>query len=106
MCIVEALAAGPEAIARRNGAMAAFATLISDNARTIGTPLEPPPLTAETIVGGIYEVVYTRIVRGDIRQLPELLADLLDPALLPYEGKEAAVSEYQRVKGELAAGTK
>ena len=103
---VPALAAGPEAIARRNGAMAAFATLISDNARTIVTPLEPPPLTAETIVGGIYEVVYTRIVRGDIRQLPELLADLLYPALLPYEGKEAAVSEYQRVKGELAAEAK
>jgi AcrR family transcriptional regulator len=106
MCIVEALAAGPEAISRRNGAMTAFAALISDNARSIGTPLEPQPLTAETIVGGIYEVVYTRIVRGDIRQLPELLADLLYPALLPYEGKEAAVSEYRRVKGELAAGAK
>jgi AcrR family transcriptional regulator len=106
MCIVEALAAGPEAIARRNGAMTAFATLISENAREIGTPLEPQPLTAETIVGGIYEVVYTRIVRGDIRQLPELLADLLYPALLPYEGRDAAVAEYKRVKGELARSSK
>jgi AcrR family transcriptional regulator len=106
MCIVEALAAGPDAIARRNGAMGAFATLISENAREIGTPLDPPPLTAETIVGGIYEVVYTRIVRGDIRQLPDLLADLLYPALLPYEGKDAAVAEYRRVKGELAGSTK
>jgi AcrR family transcriptional regulator len=106
MCIVEALAAGPEAIARRNGAMAAFAALISDNAQEIGTPLDPPPLTAETIVGGIYEVVYTRIVRGDIRQLPELLADLLYPALLPYEGKDTAVAEYRRVKGELAGSAK
>jgi hypothetical protein len=51
-------------------------------------------------------VVYTRIVRGDIRQLPELLADLLYPALLPYEGKDTAVSEYRRVKGELAGSTK
>ena len=106
MCIVEALAAGPEAIARRNGAMAAFATLIADNARAIGTRLEPQALTAYTIVGGIYEVVYTRIVRGDIRQLPELLADLLYPALLPYEGRDAALSEYKRVKGELAASAK
>ena len=97
---------GPEAIARRNGAMTAFATLISENAHEIGTPLEPPPLTAETIVGGIYEVVYTRIVRGDIRQLPELLADLLYPALLPFEGKETAVAEYKRVKGELTGSTK
>jgi AcrR family transcriptional regulator len=106
MCIVEALAAGPDAIARRNGAMAAFATLISDNARELGTPVEPQPLTAETIVGGIYEVVYTRIVRGDIRQLPELLPDLLYPALLPYEGKEAAISEYKRVKEALASTMK
>jgi AcrR family transcriptional regulator len=106
MCIVEALAAGPDAIARRNGAMAAFATLISDNARELGTPVEPQPLTAETIVGGIYEVVYTRIVRGDIRQLPELLPELLYPALLPYEGKEAAISEYKRVKELLSAHAK
>jgi AcrR family transcriptional regulator len=106
MCIVEALAAGPDAIARRNGAMAAFATLIADNARELGTPVEPQPLTAETIVGGIYEVVYTRIVRGDIRELPELLPDLLYPALLPYEGKEAAISEYKRAKGVLPERSK
>jgi AcrR family transcriptional regulator len=106
MCIVEALAAGPDAIARRNAAMTAFATLISDNARELGTTVEPQPLTAETIVGGIYEVVYTRIVRGDIRQLPELLPDLLYPALLPYEGREAAILEYKRVKELLAAHAK
>jgi AcrR family transcriptional regulator len=97
-CIVEALAAGPAAVARRNEAMAAFATIIAENAREVGTTLEPHPLTAETIVGGIYEVVYTRIVRGDIRQLPELLPDLLYPALLPYLGKEAAFAEYQNMK--------
>jgi AcrR family transcriptional regulator len=106
MCIVEALAAGPDAIARRNAAMTAFATLIADNARELGTAVEPQPLTAETIVGGIYEVVYTRVVRGDIRQLPELLPDLLYPALLPYEGRDAAISEYKRVKELLAAPAK
>jgi AcrR family transcriptional regulator len=103
MCIVEALAAGPDAIARRNGAMSAFATIVADNAREFGTPLEPHPLTAETIVGGIYEVVYTRIVRGDIRQLPELLPDLLYAALLPYQGKEVALAEYKRVRGVFAS---
>jgi hypothetical protein len=56
MCIVEALAAGPDAVARRNSAMAAFADLVEENARVLGTPIEPQPITAETIVGGIYEV--------------------------------------------------
>jgi AcrR family transcriptional regulator len=97
MCIVEALAAGPEAVARRNAAIAAFAELIEDNAREFGTPIEPPPLVAETVVGGIYEVVYSRIARGDIRQLPELLPDLTYCALLPYLGVEHAGAERRLI---------
>jgi hypothetical protein len=87
MCIIEALAAGPDAIARRNSAMAAFADMFEENARVLGTPIEPEPITAETIVGGIHEVVYTWIVRGDIRQLPELLPALTYCALLPISGR-------------------
>jgi hypothetical protein len=100
MCIVEALAAGPDAIARRNSAMAAFADLIEENARVLGTPIEPQPITAETIVGGIYEVVYTRIVRGDIRQLPDLLPDLTYCALLPYLGAEPAGAERRLIASQ------
>jgi AcrR family transcriptional regulator len=98
MCIVEALAAGNEAVQRRNAAMATFARIIDENARSAGTTLDPPELTAETIVGGIYEVIYTRVVRGDIRDLPELLPDLVWSALLPYAGPEAALAEYQRLQ--------
>jgi AcrR family transcriptional regulator len=98
MCIVEALAAGPEAVQRRNGAMAVFAQIIHDNARELGTPHQPSQLTAETIVGGIYEVLYSRIARGEIRELPELLPGLLYSALLPYVGGEVAAAEYQRLQ--------
>jgi AcrR family transcriptional regulator len=96
MCIVEALAAGPEAVKRRNAAMTAFAALIDDNARELGTELHPPRLTGETIVGGVYEVVYARIVAGEIRALPSLLPDLLYSALLPYVGPEEATAAYKR----------
>jgi AcrR family transcriptional regulator len=102
MCIVEALAAGSEAVNRRNAAMAAFARIIDENARALGTPLHPPELTAETIVGGIYEVIYTRIVRGEIRELPRLLPDLMYSVVLPYAGPEAALSEHQRLQQEFA----
>lgn len=98
MCIVEALAAGSEAVQRRNAAMATFARIIDKNARASSPPLDPPALTAETIVGGIYEVIYTRVVRGDIRDLPELLPDLVWSAVLPYAGPEAALAEYQRLQ--------
>jgi AcrR family transcriptional regulator len=97
MCIVEALAAGPDAVERRNAAMATFARIIDENARELDSPLEPPELTAETIVGGIYEVVYTRVLRGEIRELPALLPDLTYSALLPYLGPEAAAAERRRL---------
>jgi AcrR family transcriptional regulator len=96
MCIVEVLAAGPEAIVRRNRVMRAFAALIEENASRL-LDETAPSLTAETIVGGIYEVVYTRVLRGKIRELPELLPDLVYSALLPYIGPEAAADERRRL---------
>jgi AcrR family transcriptional regulator len=102
MCIVEALAAGGEAVNRRNAAMATFARGLDENARALGTPLHPPDLTAETIVGGVYEVIYTRVVRGEIRDLPRLLPELMYSMVLPYAGPEAALAEYQRLQQQFA----
>jgi hypothetical protein len=48
-------------------------------------------------VGGIYEVVYGRVLRGEIKELPELLPDLTYSALLPYLGPEAAAAERLRL---------
>jgi AcrR family transcriptional regulator len=92
MCIVEVLAAGPQAVERRNAVMRAFAELIRAGAETIdadGYP-RPPELTAETIVGGIYEVVYSRVLQGKTAELPALLGDLAYSMMLPYLGHEEA----------------
>jgi AcrR family transcriptional regulator len=98
MCIVEALAAGPEAVSRRNAAMATLARTIDENARELVASLQPSELTAETIVGGLYEVIFARVVRGEIRELPELLPDLMYSVLLPYVGPEQALAEYRRLQ--------
>jgi AcrR family transcriptional regulator len=104
MCIVEVLAAGPDAIGRRNDAMKAFAGLIDYNARELLDDSIALALTAETIVGGIYEVVYSRVLRGEIKDLPALLPELAYSALLPYIGPEAAGAERQRLlEGQQAA---
>jgi AcrR family transcriptional regulator len=104
MCVVEVLAAGPEAIQRRNNAMRAFADLIDGNANELLGDTVSPALTAETIVGGIYEVIYSRVLRGEIRELPSLLPDLTYSALLPYLGPEAAAAERRRLlEGQQAA---
>lgn len=74
-CVVAVLSAGPQAIERRDAHMRAFARLLDDiSSQHGGAPL--PPLTAEGIVGAIYDVVYKRIAAGRTSELPELLDDL------------------------------
>lgn len=97
MCIVEVLAAGPEAIARRARTMEDFTEIFELAARqTLVKETPPSPLIAETIVGGVYETVYRRIARGETAELPRLLPDLTESALLPYVG-EARAAEQRKL---------
>ncbi|MBW8484042.1 TetR/AcrR family transcriptional regulator [Actinomadura parmotrematis] len=82
-CVVESMAAGPAAAARRDAAIGAFAQLIADNVRELYPHYPDPDLMAETIVGGIYQVAYTRIRRGEIADLPGLLPGLLGSFAVP-----------------------
>jgi AcrR family transcriptional regulator len=97
MCIVEVMAAGPQAVERRNQVMSAFVALIQQGADEAGGGRKPPALTAETIVGGIYEVVYARILQGKGDQLLGLLPDLAYSLLLPFIGHEAAAKEREKI---------
>jgi AcrR family transcriptional regulator len=94
MCIVEVLAAGPEAIARRAKTMEDFTEIFEVAAQQTLVKENPPsPLIAETIVGGVYETVYRRIARGETAELPKLLPDLTESALLPYVGETRAAAQ-------------
>jgi AcrR family transcriptional regulator len=94
MCIVEVLAAGPEAIARRARTMEDFTEIFELAAQQTLIKENPPsPLIAETIVGGVYETVYRRIARGETAELPRLLPDLTESALLPYVGEARATAQ-------------
>ncbi|HEX2160511.1 MAG TPA: TetR/AcrR family transcriptional regulator [Thermoleophilaceae bacterium] len=98
MCIVEVLAAGPEAIARRARTMEEFTGFFEAGAQeTLVRENPPSPLIAETIVGGVYETVYRRIARGETDQLPRLLPDLVESALLPYVGEHKATAQRRRL---------
>ena len=93
MCIVEVLAAGPEAIARRARTMEEFTGFFEESARETLDKDAPSALIAETIVGGAYETVYRRIARGETADLPKLLPDLTESALLPYVGEARAAAQ-------------
>src|SRR5690348_2817006 len=82
MGVVEVLAAGPRALARRNAALRLFAEIIEDNIHQLVPSCRRPALTAETIVGGIYEVVFSRILADRAGELPSMVDDLLAAVLL------------------------
>ena len=87
--IVEVLAAGPAAIERRDAALRAFQTFY-DPSRPEVPDHDVAPIVAEATIGGIYEVIYRRIVSEGAAELPRLQPELTYLALAPYLGPAAA----------------
>jgi AcrR family transcriptional regulator len=87
--IVEVLAAGPDALRWRDGAVRAFETFF-DPARPEVPDHGLPSLVAEATVGGIYEVMYSTILRHGPERLLEVETQIAYLALAPYLGHEAA----------------
>jgi AcrR family transcriptional regulator len=96
MCIVEVLAAGPRALARRDAAMERFRRVVEAGRDEAGVSPSVPALAGETAVGAIYEVVYARILRGEVAQLPELLPDMLYCVVAPFLGPGEAAELARR----------
>jgi AcrR family transcriptional regulator len=89
-CIVEALSAGPAAVERYESSIQAFVPLFRMG-RTVSRHGEDLPGTLEeTIIGGIFWIIYQRIIGGQTEQIEELLPELTEFALTPYLGAEAA----------------
>lgn len=81
LCFVEALHAGPRARARRDLAMREFARLLRIHRAAEANGSEPD-IVPDVIVGGVYEVIYSRVAADRIDELPELLPQLVQGGLL------------------------
>jgi AcrR family transcriptional regulator len=90
LCIVEVLAAGPTSIERRNSMLRSLAEMLHRGAESAPIRIRPRALLAEAVVGGIYEVVYLRVMQGKTSELTALLPDLAYSAMVPYVGHAAA----------------
>lgn len=102
MCLVQVMSAGPDAVDRRNATLRRFAALICTVAdEEVPKRGRPPEIIAEAIVGGIYEILYARVLNGRIDKLPDLLPDLMYSALLPYVGPDQAVEQQRRLRRQL-----
>jgi AcrR family transcriptional regulator len=89
-CIVEALSAGDEARERYERSLQSFVPLFRVGRTQSPRGDDLPETLEETIVGGIFWVLYRRIVQGETAQIEELLPELVDFALTPYIGAESA----------------
>lgn len=88
--IVESLSAGPKASENYERTLRVVVSLFRQ-----GRPISPhgdelPETLEETIVGGIFWIVYQRIVSGNAEGLEGLLPELIEFALAPYLGVDEA----------------
>jgi AcrR family transcriptional regulator len=94
--IVEVLAAGPTALARRDAALRQFSGFL-ESGRT-ETAVELPGITALTLSGGVNELLYSEILHGAAGRLPTRLPDLVFWISLPFLGPERAIAERERAR--------
>jgi AcrR family transcriptional regulator len=94
--IVEVMAAGPKALARRDAALRQFTGFLESGRSE--SSVELPGLTSLALAGGISELLYTEVLHGAVSQLPSRLPDLVFWVTLPFLGPEAATAERERVR--------
>ncbi|HEX7280190.1 MAG TPA: TetR/AcrR family transcriptional regulator [Solirubrobacterales bacterium] len=92
--IVEVLAAGPKALARRDAALRQFTGFLE--AGRSETSVELPGITSLAVAGGINELLYSEILHGAVGRLPSRLPDLMFWVTLPFLGAEGAAAERER----------
>jgi AcrR family transcriptional regulator len=94
--LVEVLAAGPKALARRDAALRQFTGFI-ETGRAEST-VDLPGSTAQTIAGGIAELLYSEVLHGAAAQLPSRVPELVFLIVLPFLGADRAAEERDRAR--------
>jgi AcrR family transcriptional regulator len=89
-CMVEALAAGPAAIESYEESLQSFVSLFR-----LGRDVSPyggelPATLEEALIGGVFWILYQRLSLSEAEQIEGLLPELVEFALTPYLGAEAA----------------
>jgi AcrR family transcriptional regulator len=94
--IVEVLAAGPRALAKRDAALRQFTGFLESGRSESSVDL--PGITSIAVAGGINELLYSEILHGAVGRLPSRLPDLMFWVTLPFLGSDAASAERERVR--------
>jgi AcrR family transcriptional regulator len=93
LLIVESLAAGPGALARRSEMLAKVIPVVELGQAENKTSGAPAVLAAEGIVGGVLSILHARLAGGYEGSLLDLTGPLMGMIVLPYLGPAAARKE-------------
>jgi AcrR family transcriptional regulator len=96
LCVVDSLAAGPEALERRAGVVDALVGAVDRGRREAEAPAGLNRIVAEGVVGAVLGVLYTRLREPAAKPLLALRGQLMSMIVLPYLGPEAAAAELAR----------
>jgi AcrR family transcriptional regulator len=86
ICVIEALAAGPASVKCHQESQQAFASLFRVGRDVSPQGAELPETLEEAIVGGLFWIVYRRLVVATPEAISELLPQLIEFTLTPYLG--------------------
>jgi AcrR family transcriptional regulator len=96
LLVVEALAADPTTLELRRSTLEQAAMILDEGRTEARTGRQPPPLTAEGIVGAVLSVIHARLIAHDPRPLSELAGSLMALIVHPYLGSRAAQQELHK----------
>jgi AcrR family transcriptional regulator len=103
VCFVEVLAAGPLAAAQRDEAMRKFLPLFESAPIELPRTLRIFEALGLGRVADLGAVLHREIAGGRIKELPELLPELMYMMVLPFQGPQAAALELDRAASSEAA---
>jgi AcrR family transcriptional regulator len=89
-CMVEALAAGPASVRYYEESLQAFISLFK-----VGRDVSPhggdlPETLEEALIGGVFWILYHRLLLSEPKRIEALLPELVEFALRPYLGADKA----------------
>jgi AcrR family transcriptional regulator len=99
LVVVDALAAGPLVLERRARVLNRLTAIVDEGRTEMPSGEQPPPLTAEGVVGAVLAVVHARMLEREPHEPHELLGllnALMGMVVLPYLGRAAAEEELGR----------
>jgi AcrR family transcriptional regulator len=96
LCVVETLRGGPAVLERRSRVLEDLAAVVEEGRGKARAGSDPPPLTAQGVVGGALSVIHARLLSNAQRPLVELTGPLMAMIVHPYLGPAAARAELER----------